>query len=108
MAGAASPVRTTASLVESPALESGLPASVTPPPAAAPAVRPAPWDAADIFPPKPADADYGWRSHPCTREELIERCRSAAAGRQFVELVWTPDAPRMVPPAEVPWLIEPL
>ena len=92
-------------------MESGPTVSVTPAPGATPA-RPAPWDAPDIFPPKPADADYGWRSrgrsHPCSREELIERCRSSAAGRQFVELVWKPDTPRMAPPAEVPWLIDPL
>jgi membrane associated rhomboid family serine protease len=99
-------------------LEPGLPASVTPaapspaPPPGAPARLAPPWDAPDIFPPKPGDSDYGWRSrgrsHPCTREELIERCRSSAGGRQFVELVWTPDTPRMVPPAEVSWLVEPL
>lgn len=83
------------------------------PPAASPAPpdRPAPWDTADLFPPKPEDAEYGWRWHgrsqACSREELIERCRRSE-GKAYPELVWTPDAPRHVPPAEVPWLVEPL
>jgi membrane associated rhomboid family serine protease len=74
--------------------------------------RPAPWDAPDLLPPKPDTGEYGWRSHgrsqACSREELIERCRAAAAGKQFVELVWTPETSRCVPPAEVPWLIDAL
>jgi membrane associated rhomboid family serine protease len=78
-----------------------------------PLFRPAPWNAPDLFPPRPdGEGEYGWRSrgrsHPCTRENLIERCRSAASGKQAVELVWTPDTPRLVPPAEIPWLVEPL
>ena len=75
----------------------------------APASRRAPWDAPDLFPPRPDTGEYGWRwrgrSQACTREELIERCRG---GGPPVDLVWTPEAPRMVPPAEVPWLLEPL
>ena len=70
----------------------------------------APWDDPELLPQKPEQGEYGWRfhgrSHPCTREELIERCRST--GKQYVELVWTPETPRHVPPADVPWLIEAL
>jgi membrane associated rhomboid family serine protease len=79
-------------------------------PASRPVSRRAPWDAPDLFPPKPADAKYGWRhhgrSHPCTREELIRQCQ--LSGKSYVELVWTPETTRLVPPPEVPWLIEPL
>lgn len=73
-------------------------------------VAPAPWDDPELLPHKPETGEYGWRfhgrSHPCTREELIERCRST--GKQYVELVWTPETNGHVPPADVPWLIEPL
>ena len=39
----------------------------------------------------------------CTREELIARCR---AGVPHVDLVWVPEYPRLLPPAEVPWLLD--
>src|SRR6201999_3227527 len=56
------------------------------------------------------DGEFGWRSngrsHACSRDELIERCSSS--GKDFVELVWTPENARYVPPAEVSWLVEPL
>jgi membrane associated rhomboid family serine protease len=111
-------VRTGGWAVESPGLESSAPVSVVqlPSPAASAggpgaaggAGRRPPWEASDLFPPKPAEAgEYGWRwrgrSKPCGRDDLVGRCRAGP-----VDLVWTPDAPRMVPPAEVPWLLEPL
>jgi len=39
----------------------------------------------------------------CSREELIARCR---APEPHVELVWVPEFPRLLPPAEVPWLLD--
>lgn len=39
----------------------------------------------------------------CTREELIARCRAPSP---HVDLVWVPEFPRLLPPAEVPWLLE--
>lgn len=101
--------------VELPGLESSPPTSVLRVASQAPAAadvgggagRRAPWDAPDLFPPKPDTGDHGWRwggkSQACTRDELVARCRAGA-----VDLVWTPDAPRMAPPAEVPWLLEAL
>lgn len=104
------PVRTGARPVELPGLESSPPASVVQLASQAGANgsgQPAPWDAPDLFPPRPETGEYGWRwrgkSRACTRDELVARCRAGA-----VDLVWTPEAPRMVPPAEVPWLLEPL
>ena len=41
--------------------------------------------------------------HGCGREELIVRCR---APRPHVDVVWVPEFPRLLPPAEVPWLLE--
>jgi membrane associated rhomboid family serine protease len=41
--------------------------------------------------------------HGCTREELIARCR---ASEPHVDVVWAPPFPRLLPPAEVPWLLE--
>jgi membrane associated rhomboid family serine protease len=92
-------------------LENGPPASVVPASLPDPEARPAPWDSPELFPPKPEQGEYGWRSRGrsqacATREELIERCRSSKG--EPVDLVWTPEAPRLVPPAEVPWLLEPL
>jgi membrane associated rhomboid family serine protease len=37
-----------------------------------------------------------------TPEELFARCR---APHPHVDLVWTPEFPRLLPPAEVPWLL---
>jgi membrane associated rhomboid family serine protease len=69
-----------------------------------------PWESPELFPPRPEQGEYGWRSRgrsqACTRDELIERCRSSK--NEPVDLVWTPETPRLVPPAEVPWLLEPL
>lgn len=66
-----------------------------------------PWYAQDLFPPKPTDSEFGWRSngrsHSCTRDELADQCASSKRG--YVELVWTPETERMVPPAEVAWLV---
>jgi membrane associated rhomboid family serine protease len=76
----------------------------------APEARPAPWDSTELFPPKPEQGEYGWRyrgrSQACTRDELIEQCRSSKV--EPIDLVWTPETERLVPPAEVPWLLEPL
>lgn len=104
-------MRTGRRTVESSGLESSSSASVVQlaTQAAAGVARHAPWESADLFPPRPETGDYGWRargrSQPCSKEQLIARCR---AGGPPVDLVWTPDAPRMVPPAEVPWLLEPI
>ena len=76
------------------------------PPGAGGPPRP-PWESAELFAPRPADSEYGYaadrKRFVATREELIERCR---ADRPHVDLVWTPESPRMVPPAEVPWLLD--
>ena len=40
--------------------------------------------------------------HGCTPEELLTRCRAA---EPHVDLVWTPEFSRLLPPAEVPWLL---
>ena len=71
-------------------------------------MRPAvPWEAHDLFSRSPDAPEYGYvadRQHSgCTREELVARCR---ASRPHVDLVWTPETPRLVPPAEVPWLLD--
>ena len=78
------------------------------PAAPAPAPAPpaaAPWQAADLFPPKPAGHDYGYRlrgqNYPCTRDELLERFR---AGDVRSDLVWTPEATHLVPAEEVAFL----
>jgi membrane associated rhomboid family serine protease len=65
-----------------------------------------PWEAPDLFSARPDQPEYGYvakrRRHAATREELIER---VGAEKPHVDLVWTPDLPRLVPPAEVPWLL---
>ncbi|CAA9392049.1 MAG: hypothetical protein AVDCRST_MAG64-2066 [uncultured Phycisphaerae bacterium] len=103
-------MRTRGRAVELPGLESSPPASVVQlasQAAARESARRAPWDAPDLFPPRPDTGEYGWRAggkaKSCTRDELVARCHAGP-----VDLVWTPDEPRMVPPAEVPWLLEPL
>ena len=80
------------------------------PPATAPpqAARPrTPWEAPDLFSERPAQPEYGYvanrQRHGCTRDELARHCR---AEKPHVDLVWTPETPRLVPPAEVPWLVE--
>jgi membrane associated rhomboid family serine protease len=66
-----------------------------------------PWESPDLFSPRPDAPDYGYvadrQRFGCTPEELVARCR---ASRPHVDLVWTPQAPRLVPPAEVPWLLD--
>lgn len=53
-----------------------------------------------------AGSEYGFHTgdlqHPCTREELIFQCSTAPA----TPLVWTPETGRMVPPEQVPFLVE--
>ena len=65
-----------------------------------------PWESPDLFVLRPADSEYGYAAqrtrHPATREELLDRCR---ADSPHVDLVWTPEFPQMLPPAEVPWLL---
>lgn len=66
----------------------------------------APWDAEDAFPLKPEGAEYGYaagrRTQSCTQEQLIARF----AGWHFTlpRLVWSPESPRLVPPAEISYL----
>lgn len=66
-----------------------------------------PWDKAELFSVRPDQPEYGYIvrgvRNACTREELIARCR---APEPHVDLVWTPEFPRLLPPAEVPWLLE--
>lgn len=75
---------------------------------AVPPVQPPPWLADDAFPPKPLDADYGYQSgrtlRPCTHEQL--RAKVADGGMSAPSLVWTPETPRLVPPIEVPSLVD--
>ena len=79
----------------------------TPAAAPPPAAGRAPWESATLFDDKPANWDYGYLADRarkgCSREELIQRC---AASQPHVDLVWTPEAPTLVPPAEVPWLLD--
>lgn len=68
-----------------------------------------PWSVAhDPLPEKPREAAYGWVDekgwHAATREALIARCRAG----ETPSAVWTPDAPRLQFPGEVPWLHEAL
>lgn len=55
-----------------------------------------------------AGSDYGYHTgdlqHPCAREELIFQCAAAPE----TPLVWTPETGRMVPPEDVPFLVEEL
>lgn len=66
-----------------------------------------PWESPDLFSARPDQPEYGYvanrQRHGCTRDELIHACR---LNRPHVDLVWTPHAPRLVPPAEVPWLLD--
>ena len=98
-------MRTIRQLNATPAIAQDVPPSPAPP-RPAPAARP-PWESPDLFLPRPAQPDYGYiadrRRVGCMREELVERCRAAWP---HVDLVWTPEFPRLVPPAEVPWLLD--
>jgi len=71
-------------------------------------VSTSPWDLADVFPEKPPDHAYGFMAGKkligCSCEELIKRCSRDEVPP--IHLVWTPDTPRLVPPAEVPFLLE--
>ena len=66
-----------------------------------------PWDRAELFSLRPGEPPYGFivrgSRYGCTREELIARCRAADP---HVDLVWVPEFPRLLPPAEVPWLLD--
>ena len=92
--------RVTTTLSEPPPPPHGIPAP-------APVPLAAPWESPALFEEKPAGWDYGYVARGvrrgCTREELLERC---AASEPRVELVWTPESPALVPPAEVPWLLD--
>jgi membrane associated rhomboid family serine protease len=68
-----------------------------------------PWsDMSHELPEKPAGVEYGWVDadgwHRATRESLEARCRAG----EPPHAVWTPDAPRLQLPGEVPWLREAL
>src|SRR5690242_19871667 len=77
---------------------------------AVPQVQPPPWLADDVFPPKPPGDDYGYHTgrklQPCTREQLSARLSDEDHSTPI--LVWTPETPRLVTPAEVPWLFKDL
>ena len=68
-----------------------------------------PWLGPDLLPPKPPGSPYGYQSkdqlHPCSQEELVAACGPGAS--VGVDLVWHPDAERLVPVIEVPFLREP-
>jgi membrane associated rhomboid family serine protease len=70
----------------------------------------APWESEECFPEKPAGSDFGYlegsKLIAASREELIQRC--AGLKRPEVELVWHPDAPRLVPVWTVGFLGEAL
>jgi membrane associated rhomboid family serine protease len=89
--------------VECCALDATLPtATLTAPPPARP-----PWEKLELFALRPDQPDYGYVvrgvRHGCTRDELVARCRASAP---HVDVVWTPEYPRLLPPAEVPWLVD--
>lgn len=67
-----------------------------------------PWLHTEAFPLRPASDDYGYmawkKMKPCTRQELFTHCSRDEVPP--VHLVWTPENPRLVPPAEVPFLSE--
>jgi membrane associated rhomboid family serine protease len=65
-----------------------------------------PWERPELFTQRPAEPPFGFVSRGArtgaTPEELFARCRSP---HPHVDLVWTPEFPRLLPPAEVPWLL---
>ena len=70
----------------------------------------APWDAPDAFPAKPEGHEYGYKSFsrlvPCTKEELADWFKFGNVIRP--KLVWTPESPRLVTPAETALLWAPV
>lgn len=66
-----------------------------------------PWASPGLFPPKPADSEYGYISgrkfNRCSREELIAKCR-----KHPVFLVWTPETDAVAPSVSIPFLFDAL
>lgn len=66
------------------------------------------WERPEVFPAAPAGwgwADIKGKATPCASSaELEEAVRKDPAGR--IQLVWTPENPRMVVPEEVIWLAD--
>jgi len=65
-----------------------------------------PWEADTLFPESPDRDSYGFvvgrRPRICSRDELIQRCSRVQV--PDIRLVWTPEAPRLLPMTEVPML----
>jgi membrane associated rhomboid family serine protease len=65
-----------------------------------------PWEAEDVFPTPLDGHPYGYMAggtlKPSSREELTRKCGRTEI--PAVQLVWTPETPRLVPPYEVPFL----
>jgi membrane associated rhomboid family serine protease len=70
--------------------------------------RESPWKSPDIFAVRPDTSEYGYlagrKMVGCTREELIRKCSRDQVPP--IQLVWTPETPRLVPPAEVSFLFD--
>ena len=69
------------------------------------------WAAADVFPDKPSDSDYGSLSGKgrwAEFDRLEDLEAHVARGRDSVAAVWTPEVERTVPPEAVPALLAPL
>src|SRR5262245_10506061 len=66
----------------------------------------APWESEDCFPEKPPGSEYGYLSRgklvECSREDLIRYCDGSE--KREVDLVWHPEAARVVPVSTVPFL----
>lgn len=75
---------------------------------ALPSADQAPWDREDLFPEKPADADYGYllKGKFCasSKEELINHCEKEDIRRG--KLVWHPGALRIMEASQVHFLFE--
>lgn len=66
-----------------------------------------PWDAPDLFPPKPAAGDYGiLQGRTPTACSLVELRAKVTAGWGGLPLVWTPASPRLIPAVEAPELFD--
>ncbi len=67
-----------------------------------------PWEQEVAFAEKPRDQPYGYvlrgKLVACSREELVRRCGSQDIPQ--IHLAWHPDAPRIVPVTQVPFLFE--
>lgn len=68
------------------------------------------WDRPDVFPPTPHGGGWGWmnlrgQTFPCASLSELEECIRRGAR---IALVWTPDAPHLVVPEEVPALFDAL